>query len=194
MDSFLGIDLGTSSVKVMLIDRTGLVCATRSRGYPIYQPQPGYAEQSPDEWWEATRLCISDLVVSGEIKGDELKAIGLSGQMHGLVLLDAGGNALGNAIIWPDRRTTQICSEWAASAQGQTFHHVTGMPLATGFLAPSLEWVKRHEPERYRLAMRFILPKDYIRFRLTGRIATDPSDACGTYLFDIRSRLWSLEQ
>ena len=113
--------------------------------------------------------------------------------MHGLVLVDKSGKALRGAIIWPDRRTSAICAEKARAGDGKLFHAITGLPLATGFLAPSLEWVRRHEPEIYERAACFMLPKDYLRFRLTGKIATEPSDASGTFLFDIRERQWSRE-
>ena len=193
MKCFLGIDLGTSSVKVIVLDQAGALLALSSRSYPSRQALPGYAEQSPLDWWSSTCECVRESMGSLGETPPELEAVGLSGQMHGLVLLDSEGRLLRDAIIWPDRRTTGICAERSLSKRSEAFREITGLPLATGFLAPSLEWVRRNEGELYERAACFMLPKDYIRFRLTGKIATDPTDACGTYLFDIRKGEWSEE-
>ncbi len=189
MHSFLGIDLGTSAVKAVLVDDTGVCLAARERRYPIRQPQPGFAEQSPDTWWRATAECVRDLLGDAAADPGSVRSVGLSGQMHGLVMLDGGGTPLRDAIIWPDTRTSAICREW--SGESERYHSVTGLPIATGFFAPSLEWVRRWEPSLYERAASVLLPKDYLRFKLTDRIATDPSDASGTYLFDITARKWA---
>ncbi len=191
MKCYLGIDLGTSTVKAIVVDESGAVLAIRERGYPIHHPRPGLAEQVPDEWWEATAECLRDLIAAREVKGCSIEAIGLSGQMHGLVMLDKSGAPLRNAIIWTDTRTAEICAEWSRSGSAEAFHSITGLPLASGFFAPSLEWVRREEPDICRRTAVAILPKDYIRFKLTGKIATDPSDASGTCLFDIGRRDWA---
>jgi len=191
MRCFLGIDLGTSAAKVIVVDESGRQRALRAQGYPILHPQPGYAEQSPEVWWKSTCDCIREMLLTEGLSVEEIKSIGLSGQMHGLVLIDRHGRPLRNAIIWPDRRTAAICAEKAGDEK--LFHAITGLPLATGFLAPSLEWVRQHEPEVYEEASCFMLPKDYVRFRLTGRIATEPTDASGTFLFDFSKRQWSPE-
>ena len=193
MRSFLGIDLGTSAVKVIVIDESGRLQAMGSRAYPIEHPLPGHSEQSPQRWWSSTCACIQETLLTEGLRADAIDAIGLSGQMHGLVLMDGNGTTLRNAIIWPDQRTAGICAEKARAENAKGFHAITGLPLATGFLAPSLEWVRRNEPDVYRKAACFLLPKDYLRFRLTGRAATEPSDASGTFLFDISRRMWSPE-
>jgi xylulokinase len=189
LECFLGIDLGTSAVKAILLDASGGCLGIRERRYPIRQPKPGFAEQAPEAWWQAAAECVRDLFTDAEADPKSVCSIGLSGQMHGLVMLDASGAPLRDAIIWPDTRTSAICREW--SAESGNYHSITGLPIATGFFAPSLEWVRRFEPELYERAASVLLPKDYLRFRLTGRIATDPSDASGTYLFDITSRRWA---
>ena len=190
---FLGIDLGTSRVKVLALDENGKVLIIKSQEYAILHPVPGYAEQSPADWWQATSNCIHSVLKSNTVRKREISAIGLSGQMHGLVMLDISGNPLRNAIIWPDNRTMEICKEWSALGYNEQFYQITGLSLATGFMGPSLEWVKRHEPDLYRNTTKVLLPKDYIRYKLTGSIATERSDACATYLFDIVRGDWSNE-
>jgi xylulokinase len=193
MACVIGIDLGTSSVRVVALDESGETVALQGREYSIRQPAAGFAEQSPAEWWSVTCECLRYVTEKVLKRGDRVAAVGLSGQMHGLVLLDAAGNPLRDAIIWPDARTAEICAEWDRSPGTAAVGAITGLPIATGFLAPSLAWVKRNEPDTYRRASRVVLPKDYIRFRLTGSIATDDSDASGTLLFDVRNRRWSEE-
>jgi len=191
MDFFLGIDLGTSSVNVTAVSDSGTVLAASDKAYPLLHPHAGYAEQEPEAWWDAAVGCIRAVVSSPGIQPTAIKSVGFSGQMHGLVLVDHRGVVLRPAIVWPDTRTAAICAEWTAAGLERDFRFVTGLPLATGYLAPSLEWVKRNEPDAYRRAFKIMLPKDYIRFRLTGMIKTDPSDAAGSYLYDVRQRQWS---
>lgn len=191
MDCFVGIDLGTHAVKTIAIDENGRSLALRERRYPILQPSPGFAEQSPQDWWSATTACLHALLEAPEMRNCRIRSVGLSGQMHGLVALDERGMALRNAIIWPDTRTAEICREWSESGSAEQFTNVTGLPLATGFLGTSLEWLRRKEPDVFQKTAMLLLPKDYVRLRLTNVIATDPSDASGTYLFDIRDRQWS---
>ncbi|HUX13251.1 MAG TPA: xylulokinase [Spirochaetia bacterium] len=193
MEYFIGIDLGTSSVRVLALGEQGNVLAIQGRDYAILEPQPGFSEQSTAEWWDATSDCLQRLQGLDLLKNGRVRAVGLSGQMHGLVLLDREGNALRNAIIWPDRRTADICREWSQTIGAETISSIAGLPLATGFMAPSLAWVKRHEPEIYRKAAHALLPKDYIRYRLTGEIATDLTDASGSLLFDVARGSWSAQ-
>lgn len=193
MDYYVGIDLGTSSVRVVALGEQGTVLAVEGRNYAIREPRPGFAEQSPVEWWESTADCLRRLQSLDKLKDGRVRAVGLSGQMHGLVLLDKEGNALRDAIIWPDIRTADICKEWARTIGSKKFGEITGLPLATGFLAPSLAWVKRNEPDLYARAAHAVLPKDYVRYRLTGEIATDLTDASGSLLLDVARRTWSTE-
>ena len=193
MDTFIGIDLGTSSVRALALGGDGRLLGVQGREYPIREPRPGFAEQSPDEWWEATSDCLRRLLRTDGMAGARVRAVGLSGQMHGLVLLDGDGRPLRDAIIWPDTRTADICREWSRTVGIEAIRSVTGLPLATGFMAPSLSWVKRNEPHVYRRAAHAILPKDYIRYRLTGALATDVTDASGSLLLDVAKRQWSRE-
>ena len=193
MECYLGIDLGTSSVRVLALRRDGRVLGVQGRDYPIREPRPGFAEQDPEEWWSATVDCTRRLLSLESMRGAAVHSIGLSGQMHGLVLLDREGKPLRDAIIWPDRRTAEICRGWTETIGTGAIGAITGLPLATGFMAPSLSWVKKNEPQVYRRAACVVLPKDYIRYRLTGRLATDVTDASGSLLFDVTRREWSRE-
>ena len=193
MGCVIGVDLGTSSVRVVALTEKGEVAALHGAEYPILQPAPGFAEQSPSDWWSATCNCLRKVTDELRSSSQEVVAVGMSGQMHGLVLLDAAGVPLRDAIIWPDGRTADICAEWDRTIGAGKVGAITGLPIATGFLAPSLAWVRRNEPEIYRRAARVTLPKDYVRFRLTGVLATDDSDASGTLLFDVARRRWSDE-
>jgi xylulokinase len=193
VDCFIGIDLGTSSVRALALSEEGGVIAVQSRDYAIREPHPGFAEQSLEDWWKATCDCLQRLLRLESLVDVRIRAVGLSGQMHGLVLLDRDGNPLRNAIIWPDTRTADICREWSETIGAKAIGNITGLPLATGFLAPSLSWVKRNEPHVYQQAAHALLPKDYIRYRLTGVLATDVTDASGSLLFDVAQRQWSQE-
>lgn len=193
MEYYIGIDLGTSSVRVLALGEQGKVLAIQGRDYAIREPQPGFAEQSTAEWWDATTDCLRRLQHLDVLKNARVRAVGLSGQMHGLVLLDREGKALRDAIIWPDRRTADICREWSRTIGAEKISSIAGLPLATGFMAPSLAWVKRNEPDIYLQSVHALLPKDYIRYRLTGEIATDITDASGSLLFDVAHGNWSTE-
>ncbi len=178
---------------MLALGEEGNVLAVQGRDYAIREPQPGFAEQSPEDWWRATADCLRRLLQLESMVGVRVDAVGLSGQMHGLVLLDRDGIPLRDAIIWPDRRTADICKEWAETIGTRAISAVTGLPLATGFMAPSLSWVKRNEPDIYNRAAHALLPKDYIRYRLTGKIATDVTDASSSLLFDVAQRRWASE-
>lgn len=179
----LGIDLGTSSVKCVLVGQDGRVLATGQERYAVERPHAGWAEQDPAAWWTATTRCIRGVLA--DLPGVEVATIGLAGQMHGLVLLDAAGLPVRPAIIWSDTRSADEVAVWRDLVGDETAAAVTGMPIATGMLGVSLLWVRRHEPEVWARARYAVLPKDQLRQRLTGVLATEPSDAGGSLLFDL---------
>jgi xylulokinase len=187
----LGIDLGTSSVKVLLTDLDGQVIAAASAEYPILQPQPQRAEQRPDDWWAAIVQAVRS-VISAQ-PPDAIAAIGLSGQMHGVVLLDAQQRPVTPAVIWPDQRSGRQVQEITQLVGAERLYAITGSPLSTGFLAATARWFQQEAPEVWRQAATLLPPKDYVRWRLTGVFATDPSDAAGSLLLDERRRDWSDE-
>ena len=191
MDCVLGIDLGTSNAKVALFGIDGRPIAVQTASYPIVRKSGDFAEQDPRAWWQAIQDAANSLMAE-RADSLEVRVIGLSGQMHGLVLVDHHHVPLRDAIIWPDRRTAEICCDWEAAGHAKAFRATTGGPLATGFMAPSLEWIRRHEPDTLKRARYALLPKDYIRCILTGSAASEPTDAAGTFLFDIGERAWSV--
>lgn len=190
---FLGIDLGTSSVKIILMNESGNVISSVSKEYPVYYPEPGWAEQNPEDWWSSTRDGIREIIVKSGVNGYDIKGIGLSGQMHGLVLLDKDNNVLTPAILWCDQRTQEECDYITEKIGKEGLLKYTGNKALTGFTAPKILWVKKHLPDVYERIAHILLPKDYIRFKLTGEYATEVSDASGTLLFDVENRRWSKE-
>lgn len=185
----LGIDLGTSAVKALLTTTEGAVAASAFAEYSIQQPQPDHAEQSPEAWWLAMTGAIREVLASAPHA--EIAAIGLSGQMHGTVLLDASHRPLAPAVIWPDRRSTAQVREITEKIGAERLYAITGSPVATGFQAATVRWFQQHAPEIWAQVTQILLPKDYLRLRLTGEFATDPSDAAGALLFDETRRDWS---
>lgn len=185
MRYLLGLDLGTSSVRAAVVDPEGRLVGVAGEEYPIVAPQLGWAEQDPEAWVNAAYRTVRSVLNQVGISGSEVLAVGLSGQMHGLVLVDENGMCLRPAIIWPDKRTEAQRRQLAQKLNQNELYQITGLPLATGFLGLSLLWVKEHEPETYSRIRKVLLPKDYIRYRLTGQLATDPTDASGTLLFDV---------
>lgn len=185
---YLGIDLGTSSCRTLAIDARGRERGQGAVPYTFEAPRPGWAEQDPETWWQACAGAVRQAVGDA---GERVAALSLSGQMHGLVATGADGEALRPAILWPDTRTgSQV--QAVVDAVGEEVHRrITGNPCATGFLGPSLLWLREHEPEGFGKARWFLLPKDWLRFRMTGEAATEPSDACGTALFDVAGARWS---
>jgi len=182
----VGLDVGTSGVKALAISSTGEVIARAERSYELSTPQPGWAEQEPEDWWRAAEAALADLAL-------EPTSIGLSGQMHGLVVLDEQERVLRPAILWNDQRTGAECREIEERVGLERLIELTGNPAATGFTAPKLLWLRRHEPETYARIRHVLLPKDYVRLRLTGEHAIDVADASGTLLFDVAHRRWSEE-
>jgi len=193
MRYLLGIDTGTSATKAVLVGEDGLVRSEASVGYPLDQPRQGWAEQDPERWWEAAAAAVRAALERAGVPAPEVAAIGLSGQMHGLVILDEAGRILRPAILWCDQRTDAECA-WLTRTVGlENLYRWTGNAALPGFTAPKLLWLRRHEPEIYRRIRTVLLPKDYVRFRLTGETATDFSDASGTLLLDVAHRRWSDE-
>ena len=188
---YLGIDLGTSEVKALVIDENHEVIASHSAPLSIQRPHPHWSEQAPELWWEATEYLMATLREKCAQHWPAIKAIGLSGQMHGAVLLDAEGEAIRPAILWNDTRCAAECAELEEMAP--ELHQVAGNLAMPGFTAPKLLWVKRHEPEIFKQVDKVLLPKDYLRLRMTGEFASDMSDAAGTMWMDVARRDWSDE-
>jgi xylulokinase len=190
---FLGIDTSTTSSKALLIDENGAVIAVASSPHTLQTPQPLWSEQDPLEWWEAVSLSIRSVLVKAGISGEAVGAVGLTGQMHGLVLLDGEGEILRPAILWNDQRTQRQCDEIHQRIGKERFIQITGNVALTGFTAPKILWVQENEPEVFNKVKHILLPKDYIRYRLTGDYAMDKADGAGTVLFDLKTRTWSPE-
>ncbi len=197
MSNLLGLDIGTSGTKALICDGTGAVLATATAAHPAPTGGgPGWSEQDPLDWWAAVGDAVQDVLARAAIKGASITGIGLSGQMHGLICLaDDGPDAaqpLRRALLWNDQRTVEQCGELEEAAGGRgKLIDMTGNPATTGFTAPKVLWVRRHEPRVFERTRHVLLPKDYIRFRLTGEFATDVGDASGTSLFDVRRRRWN---
>lgn len=191
MQYLVGVDIGTSGTKTVLFDQTGREVASASAEYPLYQPQNGWAEQEPSDWWQAAAATIRAALEKSRVNPDDVKGIGLSGQMHGLVMLDAAGNVLRRSIIWCDGRTGEECREITERVGKERLIAITANPALTGFTAGKILWVRRHEPDVYEKCRHILLPKDYIRYQLTGKYATEVSDASGMNLLDVPNRCWS---
>lgn len=189
----LGIDVGTSGVKALLMDRAGKVVASASESYPLFTPQPLWAEQEPDDWWNATCKVVRRVLENSGVAASEIQGVGLSGQMHGSVFLDENGESIRPALLWCDQRTAAECA-WITERIGERrVLETTLNPVLTGFQAGKIIWLRQHEPENYARVKQVLLPKDFIRYRLTGESATEVSDASGTALFDVPRRDWAYE-
>ncbi len=196
-DALLGIDVGTTGIKALLCRAAdGATLATGFAGYPLRHPRPGWAEQDPADWWracgEAVQACVAAAAVAG-VAPERVRALGLSGQMHGAVLLDERQAVLRPCIIWADQRSSAECDEIHERVGKQRLIELTGNPALTGFTAAKVLWVRNHEPEVFARARLLVLPKDYIRLLLTGEAAMERSDAAGTNLLDVRTGDWSPE-
>jgi xylulokinase len=191
MRLLLGIDLSTTGAKALLIDRDGRVVSSATTPLNLSSPHPLWSEQEPGEWWTATTNSIAEALAIANASGDDVAAIGLTGQMHGLVLLDAQGDVLRPAILWNDQRCGAECDEIRERVSRPELVQITGNDALTGFTAPKILWVETHESEVYRRIRHILLPKDYIRYKLTGTLAMDKADGSGTMLFDLRKRTWS---
>jgi len=184
----IGLDVGTSAVKALALDEAGTVLARHEVEYPLSMPHPGWSEQDPEDWWRAAETALAAVT-----DGDSVAGIGLSGQMHGLVALDASDRVIRPAILWNDQRTQAECEEITRLVGERRLIELTGNRALTGFTAPKLLWLREHEPAAYARIAHVMLPKDYVRLRLTGERATDVADASGMLLLDVARRRWSAE-
>lgn len=192
MAYLLGIDIGTSGTKTLLCDEDGKVLATATAEHPISTPKPGWSEQNPEDWWQAVCASTKAVLKKAKAKASDVSAIGLSGQMHGSVFLGDGTKALRPALLWNDQRTAKQCAEIEQKAGGrEALIKMVANPALTGFTAPKILWVRENEPKTYAKVKHILLPKDYIRFRMSGEYATEVSDASGMLLLDVAKRAWS---
>lgn len=188
MAYLIGVDLGTSGTKTALFDERGRRIASRTVEYPLSQPKNGWAEQEPEHWWKAACETIRAVIAESGVDAGAIKGVGLSGQMHGLVMLDAAGQVLRPAILWCDGRTGEECREITERVGRQRLIDITANPALTGFTAGKILWVRKHEPENYERCRHILLPKDYLRYKLTGEFATEVSDVSGMNLLDVPKR------
>lgn len=192
MKFVIGIDLGTSAVKALLVDQEGNVRSEVSKAYPLIQEKSGYSEQDPEEWVQKTLEALKELVHTSGVSPRDIEGISFSGQMHGLVLLNKEKRVIRNAILWNDTRTTKQCREME-EVLGERLLKIAKNPALEGFTLPKLLWVKENEPRHFQETKVFLLPKDYLRFRMTGEIDSEYSDAAGTLLLDVKEKRWSSE-
>ena len=193
MNYVIGIDSSTTATKAQLVDESGDVAAVASSEYSYETPQPLWSEQEPELWWNAATASVSAVLAESGVPGSAVKAIGLTGQMHGLVLLDDRGEVLRPSILWNDQRTAAECDEMRQRIGRQRLIRITGNDALTGFTAPKILWVRNNEPEVFRRVAHVLLPKDYVRYRLTDQYAVDRAGGAGTILFDLARRTWSQE-
>ncbi len=186
----IGLDIGTTGARAVLVDLEGKVLAVATESYPLSTPRPGWTEQDPEDWWNAAQVVLRK--VASESPSPPL-GLGLTGQMHGSVFLDSADNIIRPALLWSDQRTARQCEAITESIGAERLIEITGNAAITGFQAPKILWIRDEEPEAYGRLKHVLLPKDYVRFRLTGELATDASDASGTLLLDLRTRSWSNE-
>ena len=191
--TLLGIGLSTTGAKALLIDDEGHVVSSATTPLSLSTPHPLWSEQNPEDWWNATASSIARVLNGANGSSQSIAAIGLTGQMHGLVLLDHEGHVLRPAILWNDQRCGVECDEIRARVGHENLLRISGNDALTGFTAPKILWVEKHEPEIYRSIRHILLPKDYIRYKLTGALAMDKADGSGTMLFDLGRRTWSSE-
>jgi len=188
---YLGLDIGTSGTKALLITADGKPVASATAEYALSTPRPQWAEQNPLDWWNAVVDVTRQVIDTSGIDGGAISGIGLSGQMHGSVFLDRHGDVIRPAILWCDQRTQAECDWITAQAGPENLSRLIANPVLTGFTAPKIVWLRNHEPDAYGRVDKVLLPKDYIRYRLTGAFATEVSDVSGTALFDVANRRWS---
>jgi xylulokinase len=191
MKHIIGLDIGTSGTKAAIYTEKGDLVAAHTVEYPLDTPQPGWSEQNPQLWWGATIEALHAVMAQSSIDKDSCAGLGLSGQMHGSVFIDSAGKPVRPAILWNDGRTEAECAEIAELLGEEILTRTTCNPPLTGFTAPKALWLRKHEPEHFAKTAHLLLPKDYIRYKLTGELACEPSDAAGTLLFDVPANAWS---
>jgi xylulokinase len=189
----LGIDIGTTGTRSLVINEDGSIIGSAVKEYPLYTPKPGWAEQEPEDWYDATIQTIKEVLEKNEIKGSDIKAIGLSGQMHGSVFLDKNNEVIRPAILWCDQRTEPQCQEIYNIFGYENFIKLSYNKALPGFTSPKILWLRENESENYKKVYKILLPKDYVRFMISGVYATEVSDAAGMLLMDIKNRVWSNE-
>ncbi len=190
MSVLVGLDVGTGGARAVAIDESGEIVAEASSEYPLLSPRPGWTEQDPADWWEGAKEVLKKVATEA---GERVAGIGLTGQMHGSVFLDASDQVIRPALLWNDQRTRRQCEQITGAVGEERLISIAGNPALTGFQAPKIVWLKEEEPENFGRISRVLLPKDYVRLQLTGEYATDASDAAGTLLLDMRARDWSRE-
>ncbi len=191
MPYLIGIDVGTSGTKALLINERGEKVASATAEYPLYTPRPNWAEQEPADWWEATVATVREVLGKSGVAAADIGGVGLSGQMHGSVFLDAAHEVIRPALLWCDQRTAEQCA-WITERVGkEDLVAETCNPVLTGFTAPKIIWLRQNEPQNYDRLTKVLLPKDFVRLKLTGEFATEVSDASGTSLLNVRERRWS---
>ncbi|WP_099363990.1 xylulokinase [Fredinandcohnia onubensis] len=193
MKYIIGVDLGTSAVKILLVNQNGEVAGEVSKSYPLIIEKSGYSEQNPEEWVEKTTAGLKELIAQFDGDVNDIEGISFSGQMHGLVLLDKENQVLRNAILWNDTRTTKQCEKIYETFGKEKLLEVTKNPALEGFTLPKILWVKENEPQIFERSNLYMLPKDYLRYRITGAIHMEYSDAAGTLMLDVAKREWSQE-
>lgn len=193
MAYLMGIDVATTGTKCIIADESGKIVSSDFNEYPLLSPRPGWAEQNPEEWWKATLASIKGALEKKGIKGEEIDGIGLTGQMHSSVFLDENSEVIRPAILWCDNRTAKQVDEVHELFGRENFIQMTCNPVLTGFTLPKILWLKETETDNYNKVRKILVPKDYIRFKLTGVFASDVSDASGTSVFDVKARQWSDE-
>jgi xylulokinase len=193
MPHFLGVDISTTGSKAIVMDESGKICASASSPHTLQTPRPLWSEQDPGQWWTAAKASIRTALTQAELAEDSIAAVGLTGQMHGLVLLDEAGEVLRPAILWNDQRTQSQCDEIHARVGKERFIQITGNVALTGFTAPKILWVQENEPDVYARIAHVLLPKDFVRYKLTSSLAMDKADGAGTVLMNLKSRCWSPE-
>lgn len=187
----LGIDVGTSGTKTILVDLKGKLIAAATQGYPLLTPKPGWTEQNPEDWWSATRKTISAVLKLSRVRPADICGVGLSGQMHGSVFLDKKREVVRPCLLWNDNRTADVCEAITRRIGEKVLHQSVANPVLTGFTLPKVVWLQEKEPARFKRVRHLMLPKDYVRMCLTGDIYTEVSDAAGSLMFDVRRRRWS---